>query len=112
MNSGIEHRAKCFDCGGFHATQALCQCVGAQHHDRGRGLFVGARERRDDLVLHRGIDGVELVGAIERDDADFLVGLVADRHTPIDGHDRQYRGSLARAGTAGDPDIESVFRSR
>src|ERR1041385_5466902 len=37
-----------------------------------------AREGGDDLLLHGRADGVELVGAIERDDADLLVGLVED----------------------------------
>jgi hypothetical protein len=38
---------------------------------------LSARANADDLVLHHGVDGIELVRAVERDDADLILGLVA-----------------------------------
>jgi hypothetical protein len=51
---------------------------GFQHHHMGRRIVVGLAERVDQFVLELLADGVELVGPVERDDADFVVGLVAN----------------------------------
>src|SRR5262249_59172748 len=49
----------------------------AEHHDAGRGVAVGLAEALDELVLQVEADGVELVGPVERDDADVAVDGVA-----------------------------------
>ena len=40
------------------------------------GSLSARAKRLDDLVLHRRVDGVELVGPVKRDDPDLVVGLV------------------------------------
>jgi len=60
--------------------------LGAQQHDAGRRVGVGPVKRVEQRVLQLGADRVELVRAVQRDDADLVVDLVQ--------HDRLGHGVL------------------
>src|SRR5262249_5516456 len=49
-----------------------------QHDDARGGVLVGARERGCELAPQVHAQGVELVGPVEGDEADFLGGFVQD----------------------------------
>ncbi len=50
----------------------------AQHHHAGGGVLVGLRERDAKLAPHVHAERIELVGPVERDEADLAVGVVED----------------------------------
>src|SRR6185369_10673591 len=49
-------------------------------HDNGTDIvvLVGRVERVDQLLLHRAVEGVELVGPVQRDGENLIVDLVLD----------------------------------
>jgi hypothetical protein len=89
IEAAVQHRIPGVRIGGARSLAAVrrrtdvetsreAASLGPQHDHRRRRILVGAREGVDDLILHIGIDGIQLGRAVERDDADFVVGLVAN----------------------------------